>query len=183
MTLERTPSQTVGPYFAIGMTWADGPFVVPDGTAGSFWIRGRLVDGAGDPVSDGLIETWQPDPAGRFFGVAEPADLIPGFRGYGRSKTDPGGRFEILTVKPGRVPGMDGLQAPYLALTVFARGLGKPVLTRIYFADEPEANAEDPILRDLDEPDRSTLIASLADDGYAFDIRLQGARETVFFAI
>src|SRR4051795_13437673 len=90
-----TPSQTVGPFLSLVLPWPDGPEVVPAGTAGAFWIRGRLLDGNGDPVPDGVVETWQAPPDGRFD--------APGFRGFGRSATDPDGRWEVHTVKPGRV--------------------------------------------------------------------------------
>ena len=114
-----TPSQTVGPYLHIVLPWPDGPFVVPEGTSGAFWVTGRLLDGAGEPIPDGLIETWQADPAGRFDhpddprGATKPA--IPGFRGFGRSATGANGEFGILTVKPGPVPAEDGrAQAPHI---------------------------------------------------------------------
>jgi protocatechuate 3,4-dioxygenase alpha subunit len=170
VTLTPTPSQTVGPFFSIGLAWEDGPFVVPEGTPGSFWIRGVVYDGAGDPVPDAVIESWQPNPEGRF------ADA--GFRGFGRSGTDDQGRFTILTMKPGPVDG-----APHIDVSVFARGLLQRVVTRIYFSDEDAANAADPALAALSEPARATLIAAAADDGYRFDIRLQGERETVFFDV
>lgn len=180
MSLPRTPSQTVGPYLAIAMRWADGPFVVPKGTPGAFWIRGRVIDGAGVPVDDAVVETWQPGPDGT---VPTEPDASP-FRGFGRSATDRDGRWGILTLKPGSVPDADGqVGAPYVSLAVFARGLLKPVWTRIYFADEPEANAADRLLGSIDASRRDTLLAQPDGDGYAFDIRLQGERETVFFDV
>ena len=102
MRLRPTPSQTAGPYLAIGLAWPDGPDVVPDGSAGACWIRGRLLDGGGAPVPDGAIETWQADPGGRF--PAHEASPTA-FRGFGRSLTDHDGRFAIRTLKPGRVAG------------------------------------------------------------------------------
>jgi protocatechuate 3,4-dioxygenase, alpha subunit len=165
-----TPSQTIGPFFAHALSWKEGPHAVPAGTDGAVWIRGRVFDGAGEPVPDALVESWQAGP--------------PGVRGFGRSPTDEEGRYAILTVKPGPVPGPDGtLQAPHLDLSVFARGLLDRVVTRVYFADEGAANAADPVLAGIDEPARGTLIARRADDGYVFDIRLQGEHETVFFDI
>jgi len=172
-----TPSQTVGPFLAIGLPWPDGPDVVPEGTPGAITITGRLVDGAGEPVPDGLIETWQADPDGRFDHPASPGPTT--FRGFGRCPTDGDGRWEIRTVKPGRVDG----QAPHIDVSVFARGLLDRLVTRIYFADEEAANAADPILSGVEEPARAALIAGLGDGGYVFDIRLQGEGETVFFAI
>ncbi len=187
MTRSTTPSQTVGPFLSIGMTWEHGPFVVPDATPGSFWIRGRLFDGAGDPVPDGVIETWQADPAGGFAHAAPPLGSAErGFGGFGRSLTSPDGSYGILTVKPGRVhDGHDGWQAPHLDVSVFARGLLHRVVTRIYFGDESQANTQDPVLRALpDDRTRATLIAQpdLA-GGYTLDISLQGDHETVFFAV
>ena len=90
--MATTPSQTVGPFFAIELPYADGPYVVAEGTPGAVWLRGRVFDGAGDPVPDALVESWQADPAGAFGGA---------FRGFGRSGTDEEGRWAILTVKPG----------------------------------------------------------------------------------
>ena len=185
MSLELTPSQTVGPYLAIGLLWEDGQYVVPDGTPGAIWIRGRLLDGNGDPVPDGLVESWQADPDGRFDHPDDPRGAVrrEGFRGLGRSTT-PNGEYAILTLKPGPVPGDEGgLQAPHLDLSVFARGLLDRVVTRLYFADEPAANAADPVLVALPAERRRTLVAERSDDGYRLDIRLQGVDETVFFAV
>jgi protocatechuate 3,4-dioxygenase, alpha subunit len=181
-----TPSQTVGPYLSIGLPWPDGPFVVEPGTPGAIRIGGHVIDGAGDPVPDGLIETWQADPDGRFDHPDDPRGRgAGGFRGFGRAATDDDGHWEIVTLKPGRVPGPgDTLQAPHLAVSVFARGLLNRVVTRIYFGDEPEANAADPVLSGIaDRAARETLIAAPAGDGYRFDVHLQGPDETLFFAI
>ncbi len=180
-----TPSQTVGPYLAIALRWPDGPFVVPQGTAGAFWLRGRVLDGEGAPVTDALVETWQADPEGRFDHPDDPRGAapssVPGFRGFGRSETLDG-EYAVLTVKPGRLPdGEGGLQAPHVDLSVFARGLLDRLVTRVYFADEPEANAQDPVLSALPEDVRGTLLAHPSEDGYRFDVVLQGERETVFF--
>ncbi|HEX7473539.1 MAG TPA: protocatechuate 3,4-dioxygenase subunit alpha [Candidatus Limnocylindrales bacterium] len=185
MTLPRTPSQTVGPYLALGLPWPDGPFVVADGTPGAIWIRGRLIDGAGDPLPDALVETWQADDEGRF---AHPAARRAGpttFRGFGRCPTDADGRYAILTIKPAPVPGADGrLQAPHIDVTIFARGLLKQLVTRLYFSDEPAANAADPALLSIDDRAlRATLLAERSADGYRFDVHLQGDRETVFFDV
>jgi protocatechuate 3,4-dioxygenase alpha subunit len=183
-----TPSATVGPYLSIGLTWPDGPFAVAAGTEGAIWLRGRVLDGNGDLVADALIETWQADPDGRFPSPEDPrgASERSGFRGFGRAQTvEPPGEYAILTLKPGRVPdGEGGLQAPHVDVSVFARGLLDRVVTRIYFADEAEANAEDAVLRSLPDDDaRRTLLATPTDDGYVLDIHLQGERETVFFAV
>jgi protocatechuate 3,4-dioxygenase, alpha subunit len=183
--LHTTPSATVGPYLAIGLTWDDGPHVVAPGTPGAIWLRGTVFDGNGDVVPDAMVETWQADPDGRFDHPDDPrGPSSSGFRGFGRAYTVDGGRYAICTLKPGRVPdGEGGLQAPHVDVSVFARGLLDRVVTRIYFADEAEANAEDVVLRGLTEDQRRTLVAEPTDDGYRFDIHLQGERETVFFAV
>ncbi|MGZ5213158.1 MAG: protocatechuate 3,4-dioxygenase subunit alpha [Actinomycetota bacterium] len=185
MSSPRTPSQTIGPFFAIGLPWPDGPYIVPEGTEGAIWLRGAVLDGEGNPVPDSMVETWQADPNGRFDHPDDPRGAVSGFRGFGRASADPNGRYAILTVKPGVVPAADGSpQAPHIDVSVFARGLLKRVITRIYFADEEEANVRDPVLSSVPDPDaRSTLIAHATDDGYRFDIRLQGERETVFFEL
>jgi protocatechuate 3,4-dioxygenase alpha subunit len=171
-----TPSQTVGPYLELILPWPDGPTVVAVGTAEAFWIRGRLFDGAGEPVPDGVVETWQAAPDGRFDN--------PGFRGFGRSTTDPDGRWEVHTLKPGVVCLFDGRpQAPHVAVSVLARGLLDRLVTRIYFADEIGANASDPVLQAVDPARRATLLARPTGDGYEFDIHLQGDDETVFFDV
>ncbi len=184
--LQTTPSATVGPYLAIGLTWEGGELVVPPDTPGAIWLRGTVFDGNGDPVPDAMVETWQADPDGRFDHPDDPRGAVhrPGFRGFGRSQTVDGGEYAVCTLKPGRVPDGDGgLQAPHVDVSVFARGLLDRLVTRIYFADEEEANAEDPVLRALPEDRRATLVARPTDDGYRLDIRLQGDGETVFFAL
>ncbi len=187
MIFPSTPSQTVGPYLAIGLPFATGPFAVPSGAPGAIRIAGMVYDGEGAPVPDHLVETWQADADGRFadlHGHGGPSAL-EAFRGFARSGAEDGdGSFEIVTVKPGRVPGPGGvLQAPHIDVSVFARGLLHRCVTRIYFADEPEANAEDPVLKIVPAVRRETLLAQPTDDGYRFDIRLQGPGETVFFDI
>lgn len=182
-----TPSQTVGPYLAIALRWADGPFAVPGGTPGAVWLRGRVLDGEGAPVTDSLVETWQADPEGRFDHPDDPRGAaqssVPGYRGFGRSETV-GGEYAVLTVKPGRLPdGAGGLQAPHVDVSVFARGLLDRVVTRLYFADEAEANRQDPVLQALPEPARGTLLAEPTADGYRLDVVLQGDGETTFFRV
>jgi protocatechuate 3,4-dioxygenase alpha subunit len=179
-----TPSQTVGPFFAVGLIWPDGPYVVPDGTPGAFRLSGRLQDGAGEPLPDALIETWQADPDGRFAHPDDPRGRggDAGFRGFGRCPTDADGRFWVLTVKPGPVPGPGGVpQAPHVDLSIFARGLLNRLVTRVYFADEAAANAADPVLAGLPAAARATLLAGPAAGGYELDIHLQGEHATVFF--
>ena len=187
MIFHTTPSQTVGPYFAIGLPWAQGPHAVAEGTPGAITIAGTVSDGAGVPVPDFLLETWQADPQGRYadmHGHGGPSEM-PGFRGFARYGVETGdGTFEILTVKPGRVADQRGTpMAPHVAVTLMARGMLNRVVTRIYFGDEPEANAADPILARVPAERRDTLLAVPEGEGYRFDIRLQGPGETVFFAV
>jgi protocatechuate 3,4-dioxygenase alpha subunit len=187
LIFELTPSQTVGPYFAIGLPWPEGPNAVTEGTPGSFTISGTIYDGGGAPIPDHLLETWQADPDGRFADVYEygGASELAGFRGFARHGEEGGdGTFEILTVKPGRLTAPGGmLQAPHIDVSLFARGMLNRVVTRIYFGDEEEANAEDPVLARVPADRRPTLIATPENGGYRFDIRLQGPGETVFFAV
>jgi protocatechuate 3,4-dioxygenase alpha subunit len=160
-----TSSQTVGPFLHIALADPNARFAVPAGTAGEIVVRGRLVDGNGDPIPDGLIETWQ---AGGQFG---------------RSATDDDGEWEIHTVKPAPVTTRDGTpQAPHLVVSVFARGLLDRVITRIYFGDEEAANATDPTLAAVATDRRRLLVATPEPGGYRVDIRLQGEGESVFFA-
>jgi protocatechuate 3,4-dioxygenase alpha subunit len=177
-----TPSQTVGPFLSIGLTWMHGHLVVPEDARGAIRISGVVRDGAGEPVTDGMIETWQADADGRF---DHPDDARgasgSGFEGFGRCATDEEGRYEIVTVKPGALG--DG-QAPHIDVSVFARGLLDRVVTRIYFPDEPEANAADPLLSSLPPERAATLVARQEGQGaLRFDIRLQGDGETVFLQI
>ena len=163
LRLGPTPSATVGPYLAIGLTWPDGIWAAAEGTEGGVWLRGRVFDGAGDVVPDAMVETWQADPDGGFPSPEDPrgASSYPGFRGYARAATSTRG-VRIFTLKPGRVPdGEGGLQAPHIDVSLFARGILDRVVTRIYFADEADANAEDVVLRSLpDDAARQTLIAT-----------------------
>jgi len=118
-----TPSQTVGPFFAVGLPWADGPYAVSEGTPGAIWLRGIVLDGHGDPVPDSMVETWQADPNGRFdhADAESAASGLPGFRGFARCLADEEGRYAILTLKPGVVFAADGsAQAPFVDLPVFA---------------------------------------------------------------
>ncbi len=171
-----TPSQTVGPFFAIALPWPDGPFAVGPDHVGAIWIRGVVSDGAGDPIPDAMVETWQADADGTF-----PDDRDAPFRGFARCPTDDAGAYAIRTVKPAAVSGPDGAPAaPYIAVAVFMRGLLRPVVTRLYFPDEA-TNEDDPVLASIPEPARSTMVASRSQDGYRFDIRLQGEGQTAFF--
>jgi protocatechuate 3,4-dioxygenase, alpha subunit len=175
--LGLTPSQTAGPYLSIGLLRDLVPTeLVEPGDSRAIHVRGRLLDGAGEGIPDGMVEIWQADRDGRYGTDA--------FQGFGRSGTVDAGRFEFVTVKPGRVSWPEGgLQAPHLAVGVFARGLLKRVVTRLYFPDEPSANDEDPVLSALSPAQREALVAVPDDDGLRFDIHLQGPSQTTFFAV
>jgi protocatechuate 3,4-dioxygenase, alpha subunit len=178
-----TPSQTAGPFLSIALTWADGPELVAEDTEGAITIAGSLVDGAGVPVPDGVVEIWQADPDGRFPHPDDPRGAVthPALRPFGRCLTDADGRFWFRTVKPGRV---DGEQAPHIDVSVFARGLLQRLVTRMYFPDEPAANDADPVVRSLSPDGRQRVTATDAGGGVLrFDIRLQGENETPFFVV
>ena len=202
--LPETPSQTAGPYVHIGLIPKQAGFDIfannlgetlfgPDTEGERIRIEGRIFDGTGALVRDALVEIWQADAHGRF---DHPADRQPGprdagFRGWGRTGTDfETGLWSFETIKPGRIAGRSGhgRMAPHISLWIVARGINLGLATRLYFGDEAEANAEDPVLRIVEQPARRrTLIATPAlRDGrtvYTFDIRLQGDNETVFFDI
>ena len=180
MSPAPTPSQTAGPFLSLGLRWADGPYVVPPGTPGAVWLRGRVLDATGEAVTDALVETWQADGSGRFAAAHDKT----GFRGFGRSDTADG-EYAVLTVKPAPlVDALGSTHAPHVALSVFARGLLDRLVTRLYFADETAANAADPVLTSLpDDAARRTLLAEPSADGYRLDLVLQGSDETVFFAL
>jgi protocatechuate 3,4-dioxygenase, alpha subunit len=180
--MSETPPQTVGPFLSIGLTWPNGHLVVPEGSPGALRISGVLRDGAGEPVADGMVETWQADAEGRFDHPDDPRGPSgSGFGGFGRCPTDAEGRFQIVTLKPGALG--DG-QAPHIDVSVFARGLLDRVVTRIYFPDEAAANAADPLLTSLPPERAATLVATAVGPGeLRFDVRLQGADETVFLAV
>ncbi|WP_111497556.1 protocatechuate 3,4-dioxygenase subunit alpha [Marinobacter bohaiensis] len=197
MTLKQTPSQTVGPYFAYCLTAQQYhyPFsqiasdvLVNDDTRGErIRIVGRVFDGNGAPIDDAMIEIWQANAEGRF---DHPNDaradrpLDPNFKGFGRFGTgttaDNSYRFE--TIKPGS--SQEGA-APFISFVVFARGLMNHAYTRLYFADETNANNADPVLEKVPADRRDTLIAQRSETAtgveYRFDIHMQGDQETVFF--
>ena len=159
--LPKTPSQTVGPYYAIGLCRRPEHELVPPSHPQAVRLIGRLLDGEGNGI-DGMVELW---------------DHVE--RRWGRSGTDVNGAFQFVVAKP---EGRDG-DAPRLDVTVFARGLLKHQVTRVYFPDEPEANAADPVLSGLPEADRAVLVAEPEDGALRFDIRMQGDRATVFFEL
>ncbi|MBP2370521.1 protocatechuate 3,4-dioxygenase subunit alpha [Pseudonocardia parietis] len=190
MSHQLTPSQTVGPYLALGLPWTDGPDVVPEGTPGAVTIGGTVFDGNGEPVVDAMIETWQADPDGRFDHPDDPRGeqkpAAEGFRAFGRAPTDGQGRWSIRTLLPGALPAYDDApdEAPHIDVSVFARGLLDRLVTRIYFPDFADANAADPLLATVPAERRDTLVALAEGPGrYRFDIRLRGVGETVFLQI
>jgi protocatechuate 3,4-dioxygenase alpha subunit len=181
-----TPYQTVGPFFDFALTVPGAETVAAASADGSrIAIEGAVLDGAGQPVPDALIEIWQADGSGKY---AQPLDARngpgdAGIQGFGRSGTDGEGRFIFETVRPGRVSGPGGLQAPHLVMGVLARGVMTRLVTRLYFGGEP-SNDADPILRLVPEDRRATLVARhVADNRYQFNIVLQGEGETVFFDV
>jgi protocatechuate 3,4-dioxygenase alpha subunit len=196
LRLRQTPSQTVGPFFAYGLTPEQygyrfralaGALLVDDETPGErIRITGRVLDGEGHPVPDAMLEIWQADAAGRYAHSADPRGSNLRFIGFGRcgTGTDPENRFAFDTIKPG--PPGEG-QAPHVNVILFMRGLLSHVFTRIYFDDEAEANASDPVLASVAEPRRRTLIATRQSTPggtvYRFDLHMQGPNETVFFDV
>lgn len=182
MTHDRlvpTASQTAGPFLSIGLLPLERPELVPAGTPGEVVVGGRVLDGAGVGVPDAAVELWQAAADGRI-------DTTPSTDGvsrwFGRSMTDADGRFRFVTVKPGPLSDTAGPEAPHLELLVFARGLLRPVRTRVYFPDETGPNESDPVLSRVPADRRDTLVARADEAGLVFDIRLQGPGETVFFA-
>ena len=196
MAFKQTPSQTIGPFFAYGLTSEQYGYQLDQIAGGDLLsgfddvdgerirIVGRVFDGEGMMVSDAMVEIWQADAHGRFSHPSDPRGSNSAFRGFGRFGTgaDPRGRFEFDTIKPG--PIAEG-HAPHIGVVVFARGLLSHLYTRIYFGDEEERNVRDPVLSALPEERRRTLIAAreatAAGIVYTFNIMLQGADETVFF--
>ncbi len=181
---EPTPSQTIGPFFAVLRPVVGAELAAP-GTPGAITVTGTIVDGAGQPVPDALVELWQANSEGRYNHPADTQEklLDPGFLGYGQCYTNANGVYRFTTLMPGSVPGPgDTHQAPHINVGIFARGLLKRLATRMYFPGM-ERNAEDPVLASIGSERRDTLIATEEAPGtFRFDIRLQGEGETVFFA-
>ena len=187
MSLQATTSQTVGPYFKIGLHWLNRDNLVGEGVSGErVTIQGRVFDGDGVPVPDAILEVWQANAHGKYDHPEDTQDkpLEPGFKGYGRVPVSAEGRFRFATIKPGPVPGPDGNeQAPHLVVSVFMRGLERRLVTRIYFPDDAR-NAADFILNLVEPARRSTLIAKMIAGGpgtLEWNVVLQGPDETVFF--
>jgi protocatechuate 3,4-dioxygenase alpha subunit len=176
--LVATPGQTVGPFFGHAILYVGGGELVPPARQDAIRLRGLVLDGAGDPVPDALVEVWQADGAGEV--VQRPGSLHRDgftFSGWGRVAVDASGRYSFSTLRPG--PTREGA-APFFALTVFARGLPNRLFTRAYLPGDPGVLAADPLLSRVDQDRRNSLIAVEDEAGYRFDIRLQGDAETVF---
>lgn len=197
--LKESASQTAGPYVHIGLTpnfaeiggvYPDdlGATMVNDKTRGErVTITGQVIDGSGTPLKDALLEIWQADADGLYNSPSETrGSADPNFQGWGRCPTDmTSGEYRFDTIKPGRVPFRGGkLMAPHITFWIVARGINIGLQTRMYFGDEEQANAEDPVLARIEHRVRvPTLIAPREGDVYRFDIHLQGEKETVFFDI
>lgn len=202
LQLDETASQTGGPFVHIGLAPEQAGFKIFENNFGNVMVdaatpgqrivlEGTVYDGSGTAMRDVLIEIWQADAQGHY---AHPADPAPStWRGWGRTGADfATGRYRFETIKPGRVPGSDGqLQAPHIAMILFARGINLGLHTRVYFGDEAAANAEDTVLSGIEwQARRSTLVAEReerrGDVVYRFDIHVQGPtpiEETVFFDV
>lgn len=190
MALKQTPSQTAGPFFHYVLTPDQSGYpykglVQPklaDASIPGQHIRleGVVIDGQGNPMADALIELWQADALGRYAHPADGRGSNYGFTGFGRCATDANGRYVFETIKPGAI---GNGQAPHVTFIMFTRGGQNHLYTRVYFADEATANAQDPVLQGVPEDRRETLIASRTTAGYQLDIRVQGDGETVFFDV
>ena len=198
-TLRETPSQTAGPYVHIGMvpnfaeirgvydTDPGETMLTPDTVGERIEIVGRIIDGAGAPVGDAVVELWQADASGAFASPIPPnSNSAPAFLGWGRQPVNAEGVFRFPTIKPGPVTGPDGRpMAPHVSLWIVARGINIGLQTRLYFEDEAEANAADFVLNKIPDPRRRQTLIARREDGavprYLLDIHLQGEKETVFF--
>jgi protocatechuate 3,4-dioxygenase alpha subunit len=199
MTLKESPSQTAGPYVHIGLTPnhsgiegvypADlGKQMLSPATKGTrIAVEGHIFDGGGAVVKDALIEIWQADADGHYHSPGDTRGMAdPHFSGWGRCASDmETGQFRFETVKPGSVPYPGGgMQAPHISFWIVARGINLGLNTRIYFAEDEELLASDPVLRKIEHRDRlSTIVIPGRNGVYTFDIRLQGPNETIFFDI
>lgn len=198
-TLKESPSQTAGPYVHIGLTpnFADikgvydvdpgKEMLTPDTKGERITVSGRIVDGSGAPVTDAVVEAWQADADGAYAAPMAPSsNSTPAFSGWGRQPTNGEGVFTFETVKPGPVAGPDGKpMAPHINLWIVARGINIGLQTRLYFADEAEANASDYVLNKIADPRRRETLIARKEAGakYVLDVYLQGPNETVFFDI
>jgi len=189
MNHRQTPAQTVGPFFRPSLIEVGSENLVREGTRGErVIIEGRVIDGDAAPVTDAMLEIWQANAEGKYDHPEDDQEKLidPNFRGYGRSATDATGTFRFHTIKPGPLPdAAGGVQAPHINLSIFARGLLKRLVTRIYFPDEP-LNQTDTVLNVAPASRRATMIARWSDEKHRmlrFDVILQGVDETVFLDI
>lgn len=184
---ELTPSQTIGPFFHDALIDEDRSELVASDHPSAIRVEGTVYDGAGDVVPDAMVEIWQANPTGRYNDPKDDREDLPldpeTFSGFGRSDTVDDGKFSFITLKPGALPGPRGTaQAPHIMVSIFARGLLKRAVTRLYFPQEEEANSSDPVLSSIEDPElRRTLIAIDEGGVLRFDIRLQGDNQTAFF--
>ncbi|GAA3666755.1 protocatechuate 3,4-dioxygenase subunit alpha [Nocardioides ginsengisoli] len=174
-TLQPTPGQTIGPFFHYALPYAGDSLLVPPGSAGAIRLHGTVYDGAGAPVPDALLEIRQADATGRVPQVEGSLRRDGRFTGWGRAATDASGRYAFTTVLPGGVAGAEDRGAAFFGVTIFARGLLDRLFTRAYLPGE-----SDDFLAGLPADERASLQVVADDDGYRFDIHLQGDRETVF---
>ncbi len=186
--MHMTGSQTVGPFLHIGLADLYSDKLVTQAQSDAIVISGRMLDGDGNAVPDGMVEIWQADAGGIYPDPQDGRSVTAGFRGFGRVATDKDGRFAFTTIKPGSVPGPGGKpQAPHIMVSVFMRGLIKRLATRIYFPGEA-ANDSDPVLQLVPQERRATLIARAVDARrFEWDVVIQagphGRAETVFFDV
>ncbi|TCL10286.1 protocatechuate 3,4-dioxygenase alpha subunit [Shimia isoporae] len=199
--LKETPSQTAGPYVHIGLAPGAAGFDIyrrelgadiagPNARGERIRIEGSVIDGSGSPIKDVLIETWQANSKGLYVDPNDSSAVEDGFSGFGRVISDfETGKWAFETIKPGSTPGRNGkVQAPHVSMWIVARGINIGLNTRLYFEDETDLNATDPVLN-LIEPEnrRATLLAKRSETKgkttYRFDVVLQGLNETVFFDI
>jgi protocatechuate 3,4-dioxygenase alpha subunit len=179
MSPAATPGQTIGPFYGYALPFPDGDRLVPLSHPDAVRLHGHVYDGQGNPVPDALLEIWQADASGRV--VQETGSLKRDgytFTGWGRAATDDTGHYSFTTVLPGAPPG----RVPFIAMTVFARGLLNRLFTRVYLPGDEAALAADPLLSSVPEDRRATLVAVWDQTALRFDVVLQGAGETVFLA-
>lgn len=190
-----TPSQTVGPYVHIGLTLEGSEKMAPEGASGAILVTFAIIDGDGAPISDAMVELWQTDQQGRYNSVLDPrvgdSATADGFRGLGRGMAGAEGTVTFTTVYPGALvaEGHDS-EAPHLKVGVFARGMLERLYTRLYFPENPEANATDPVLALVDEGRRGLLIAEKIEGGSLTEYRMtivmqheNPSHETPFFRV
>lgn len=187
MSLKATSSQTVGPFFRIGLNWLYSDHLAGEiATGQKIEVSGKILDADGNPIPDAILELWQANAEGKY---AHPEDtqekpIVPQFQGFGRVSTEENGAFHFTTIKPGRVPGPSGrLQAPHIVVSIFMRGLLRRLVTRIYFPDDP-SHREDFALTQVEPSRRHTLIAQKSPANPSqliWNVYMRGPNETVFF--